>query len=358
MTAVIETEGLTKRYGDKLACHDINITVGAGEVFGFLGPNGAGKSTCIKMLTGLIFPSAGAATVLGHPLGNVAARRKLGYLPEQFRYQPWMTGRELLEFHSQLFRLPKSAQRIAEVLAQVGMDGQEHYKVGGYSKGMQQRIGLAAALLPRPELLCLDEPTSALDPIGRKEVRDIISAVHKDGTTVFLNSHLLSEVESVCDSVAIISQGHVARAGKMSELLQSRVSLRLRAGGLAPEAVAQLSERFDPKMQTHPDGAWTLTLADRAAVAEIAAYVVERGARLQELVPEHETLESAFLRIVGQDTDQEAEPRRGELCSPAEEATTDQEAEPRRGELCSPAATTTPGSQPQPEAGELPSSLS
>ena len=194
---VIETTALTKRYGPKLACHEINISVGAGEIFGFLGPNGAGKSTCIKMLTGLTVPTSGSGAVLGRPLGDVLARRKMGYLPEQFRYQAWMTGEELLQFHCQLYKLPKSEWRVGEVLRRVGLEGQGKVKVGGYSKGMQQRIGLAAALLPRPELLFLDEPTSALDPIGRKEVRDIISSLRDEGTTVFLNSHLLSEVESV-----------------------------------------------------------------------------------------------------------------------------------------------------------------
>jgi len=296
---VIETRSLTKRYGDKLACNDINIAVGDGEIFGFLGPNGAGKSTCIKMLTGLIFPTSGGGTVLGRPLGDVQARRRMGYLPEQFRYQPWMTGEELLEFHSRLFKLPKSARRVQETLARVGLAGQGKYKVGGYSKGMQQRIGLAAALLPGPELLFLDEPTSALDPIGRKEVRDIISSLKGEGTTVFLNSHLLSEVESVCDSVAIISGGHVAKAGKMAELLESCITLRLRADGLTDGLLAQLQANFDDKLQSHPDGAYTLSLRDREQVPEIAAFVIARGARLLELTPEHETLESAFLRIVG-----------------------------------------------------------
>jgi len=296
---IIETHSLTKRYDNKLACNDINISVGAGEIYGFLGPNGAGKSTCIKMLTGLIFPTSGSGTVLGRPLGDVQARRRMGYLPEQFRYQPWMTGEELLAFHTQLFKLPKSKERIAGVLQRVGLSGQGKYKIGGYSKGMQQRIGLAAALLPKPELLFLDEPTSALDPIGRKEVRDIISSLKDEGTTVFLNSHLLSEVESVCDSVAIISHGHVARSGKLNEILETKLTLRLRADNLSDETAAQLRARFDDKLQVHPDGALTLSLSAREQIPEIAAFVISQGVQLFELSPEHETLESAFLRIVG-----------------------------------------------------------
>ena len=297
---VIETAGLTKRYGDKIACYDVDISVGAGEIFGFLGPNGAGKSTCIKMLTGLVIPTSGSATVLGYPIGDVSARRKMGYLPEQFRYQPWMTGEDLLVFHSRLYKLPKSKDRIGEALNLVGLTGQGKYKIGGYSKGMQQRIGLAAALLPEPELLFLDEPTSALDPVGRKEVRDIISSLRRTGTTIFLNSHLLSEVESVCDSVAIIHHGKVAHAGKMREMLEAEVSLRLRAEGLTQESINQLRSRYDGNLQVHPDGALTLTLKSREMVPEIAAFITGQGAQLFELTPGHETLESMFLRIIGE----------------------------------------------------------
>ena len=298
---VIETTRLSKLYGDKIACKDVDISVGAGEVFGFLGPNGAGKSTCIKMLTGLVIPTSGSATVLGRPIGDVSARRKMGYLPEQFRYQAWMTGEDLLVFHSRLFKLPISKARIEEALKRVGLDGQGQYKIGGYSKGMQQRIGLAAALLPDPELLFLDEPTSALDPVGRKEVRDIISSLREDGTTVFLNSHLLSEVETVCDSVAIIHHGMVAHSGKMRDMLEADVSLRVRMDGLSQEGVDQLRIRYDMNLQPHPDGALTLSLKSRDAIPEIAAFITGQGARLFELTPEHETLESMFLRIIGEE---------------------------------------------------------
>ena len=298
---LIETDALTKRYGSTLACNNVSISVGAGEIFGFLGPNGAGKSTCIKMLIGLIFPTSGSGSVLGRPLGDVSARKKMGYLPEQFRYQPWMTGAELLDFHCRLFKLPKSRQRIDDALLRVGLADQGKKKVGGYSKGMQQRIGLAVALLPDPQLLFLDEPTSALDPIGRKEVRDIISSLRDNGTTVFLNSHLLSEVESVCDSIAIIHHGEVARFGKMSDLLESKVTLRLRADGLDDACLASLREHFDENLQIHADSAITLALKSRDLIPEIAAFIVNQGAKLHELTPEHETLESAFLRIVGED---------------------------------------------------------
>lgn len=298
MTNVIETRGLTKVYGKKTACKDISITVKAGEVYGFLGPNGAGKSTSIKMLTGLIFPTAGEGSVLGKPLGNVQARRKMGYLPEQFRYQSWMTGEDLLAFHSDLFKLEKSRERTAEVLKLVGLEGQGRVKVGAYSKGMQQRIGLACALLPRPELLFLDEPTSALDPIGRKDVRDIIKKLKDEGTTVFLNSHLLSEVEAVCDSVTIIHKGTVARSGAMLDMLEERISLLVRSDGMSEELESRLRNAFDSAMTRQTDGSLTMVLRSTDAVPAVAAMIIENGGALHELTPVRETLESVFMRIV------------------------------------------------------------
>ena len=298
---VIETRALTKRYGKKTACSDISISVTEGEIYGFLGPNGAGKSTAIKMLTGLIFPTSGEGTVLGKPLGDVSARKKMGYLPENFRYQTWMTGDDLLEFHSQLFKLPKSRERTGEVLKLVGLSDQGRVKVGEYSKGMQQRIGLACALLPRPELLFLDEPTSALDPIGRKEVRDIIRKLKEDGTTIFLNSHLLAEVEAVCDSVSIINHGVVARSDSMKDLLEERMSLEVRAEGMTDEVLNGLREHFDSELVEAPDGAYLLKLAKPEDVPEVAALIVSGGARLHELTPKRETLESVFMRIIGEE---------------------------------------------------------
>jgi len=205
---VIETINLSKIYENDKGCRDINIAVPKGEIYGFLGPNGAGKSTFIKTIVGLLFPTSGTARILGRPIGDIEAKKKIGYLPELFKYQEWMTGLDLLSFHSALYKLDKKAAaiKIEEVLEIVNLKGAEKSKIGTYSKGMQQRIGIASALLCDPELLFLDEPTSALDPIGRKEVRDIMVELKNRGKTVFLNSHLLSEVEMVCDSAAIISK--------------------------------------------------------------------------------------------------------------------------------------------------------
>lgn len=299
---IIETENLSKTYQNKVAVKSINLSVKEGQIYGFLGPNGAGKSTTIKLLTGLVFPSSGHGRVLGLPLGDVKARHRLGYLPELFRYQEWMTGSDLLNFHTSLYRLKPDPERNRRVLKRVGLLGQEKYKVGGYSKGMQQRIGLACALLPDPKLLFLDEPTSALDPIGRKEVRDIILELQKDGTTVFLNSHLLSEVEAVCDHVAIIHRGAIVKTGAMKDLLMEKVTLRLVCSPLPDEVWQTLRARYDktaPPQQE--DGSLELALTDSGPVPEIASLLTARGVRLYELTPRRETLESVFLKAVGEE---------------------------------------------------------
>jgi ABC-2 type transport system ATP-binding protein len=302
---IIEAENLTKVYQNKAAVSSVNLSVEKGQIYGFLGPNGAGKSTCIKMLIGLVFPTSGKGQILGHPLGDVRARKKLGYLPELFRYQEWMTGEDLLDFHTRLYRLKPDKERNARVLTRVGLFGQEKYRVGGYSKGMQQRIGLACALLPDPELLLLDEPTSALDPIGRKDVRDIILALQKEGTTVFLNSHLLSEVETVCDHVTIINKGVIVKSGAMNELLMEKSTFQVNCDMLTDEIFLLLKQRFDPELAPQQEnGSLIFTLKSKDDVSEIASLLVSKGVKLNELTPHHETLESVFLKVIGEEAAQ------------------------------------------------------
>ena len=204
--AVVETHGLRKQFGEKVAVDDLSLTVGSGEVFGFLGPNGAGKTTSLKILLGLVEPTAGTGRVLGQPLGSRSARAKLGFLPEHFRFQEWLTGRELLHFHGRLYGLSGAAleARADELLARVDLLDAAHRPIRTYSKGMMQRVGLAQALLNEPRLVFLDEPTSGLDPLGRLMVRDIIRELRGRGTSVFLNSHLLGEVEATCDRVVFV----------------------------------------------------------------------------------------------------------------------------------------------------------
>jgi len=298
---VIETESLRKEYHKKIAVEDISIRVEEGKIFGFLGPNGAGKSTFIKMLTGLVRPTAGKGTVLGYPLGDIRARSLMGYLPELFRYQPWMTGEDLLNFHSGLFRLKKSRDRNQRVLKRVGLLGQEKYKVGSYSKGMQQRIGLACALLPDPALLFLDEPTSALDPVGRKEVRDVIVSLRNDGATIFLNSHLLSEVEAVSDSITIIHQGKVVKSGEITDLLAEKTMLTVCAGGITDELLAELCIKLSLEAGRQEDGSISFANVNNESISEIASYLVSKGVKLYALMPKQETLENFFLKVIGED---------------------------------------------------------
>ena len=295
---IIETNELTKKYGNKTACDSINLSVQEGHVYGFLGRNGAGKSTCIKMLTGLVHPTSGSGTVLGKPLGDVSAREKMGYLPELFRYQDWMTGLDLLNFHSQLIKLKNKDDQIKRVLRLVGLEGQEKYKVGSFSKGMQQRVGLACALLPNPKLLFLDEPTSALDPIGRRDVRDIIVALKNEGTTVFLNSHLLSEVEAVCDYVTFINRGTVVKSAPIEELLTNQIKLTIKADGVNDDLSVKIKSEFST-FQRVEDGNFTVQLKNRNDIPLIASTLISNGATLFELTPHRETLESVFLNIVG-----------------------------------------------------------
>lgn len=301
---VIETLNLTKFYGTKPACADISITVRKGEIFGLLGPNGAGKSTFIKMLTGLLFPTSGAARLLGKPTGDVFVREKIGYLPENFKYQDWMTGRDLLAFHASLYKMDrkKAALRGEELLELVKLKGQEDYRIGTYSKGMQQRLGLASSLLSDPELLFLDEPTSALDPLGRKEVRDLVRDLKRQGKTILLNSHLLSEVEMVCDSAAIINRGKIISLGTLDELLGEDHILEIRAGNLNPEIMERL-KTIDPGVSAVDDRI-RLTISRPELSHEVARIIIENGGRLYSLTPQRDNLENRFIRLVKGETPQ------------------------------------------------------
>ncbi len=304
----IEARGLTKRYGRTPALTGLTMEVAPGEVFGFLGPNGAGKTTSVKLFLGLTRPTGGSGALLGRPLGDRAVRQRIGYLPELFRYQPWMRAREVLQLHAELAGIPTAdrPRHADEALALVGLADRAGDLVGTFSKGMQQRLGLGAALLGRPELVLLDEPTSALDPLGRADVRRIIREARDRGTTVFLNSHLLSEVEQVCDRVAIVDAGRVIAAGTLQELL-GEASVRVRVGGLGPDARAALA-RFGPASwdgdgRDADDGAadW-LTIRPFAAerTPELVAAIVAAGGRVFAVEPGRASLEERFLDLLGE----------------------------------------------------------
>jgi ABC-2 type transport system ATP-binding protein len=296
-TAAIQTDGLVKRYGPTVALRGLSMTVARGEVFGFLGPNGAGKTTAVKLLLGLAAPTSGSARMLGAPVGDRAARRRIGYLPELFRYQGWLTAREILSFHCQLTGMPRSRWRaeVEETLEVTGLAGRGDDRLGTYSKGMQQRLGRGGALLGRPELVILDEPTSALDPVGRHEVRAIIQGLRTSGATVFLNSHLLNEVEQLCDRVAVLDHGRVVALGAMSELLAAGAGVRLRVTSLHRPDHPRL-RRFGA---VQADGGW-LTFAGVGVetVPDLVAEVVALGGRVYAVEPQHQTLEDRFLELL------------------------------------------------------------
>jgi ABC-2 type transport system ATP-binding protein len=223
----IETHELRKQFGRIVALAGLTMTVRPGEVFGFLGPNGAGKTTAVKLLLGLSRPSAGEGRVLGAPLGEVSARRRIGYLPELTYYYKFLTAEELLRFYAKIFGLSRAEtdKRIPELLKLVELEHASKRPIKSYSKGMQQRVGVAQALINNPDLLILDEPTSGLDPLGRMKVREIIQRLKNEGKTVFFSSHELGEVETVCDRVAIVHQGELKAVGGVAEISAGHANL-------------------------------------------------------------------------------------------------------------------------------------
>ena len=297
-TPAIHTLDLAKRYRTTTALAGLSMTVPPGEVFGFLGPNGAGKTTTVKLLLGLTRPTSGEAWVLGAPLGDRVTRRHIGYLPELFRYQPWLSAREVLALHCELARLPRQCwqEEIDHALETVGLADRAGDRVGTFSKGMQQRLGLGVALLGWPQLVLLDEPTSALDPVGRHDVREIIRDLKRHGTTVFLNSHLLDEVEQVCDRVAVIDRGRVIALGTMDELRGAQNAVRLRLAGLG-EAGEEMLRRYG---EVDSEGDWYVVRGvGEDAVPELVAELVRAGGRVYAVEPSRLTLEDRFLQLLG-----------------------------------------------------------
>lgn len=302
----IETRNLAKHYGGLIAVRDLTLEVERGEVFGFLGPNGAGKSTAVKMLTGLVRPTSGIARVLGQPISDRRTKSRIGYLPELFRFHDWLTAREFLNVHGQLYRMDadERRRRVDEVLHLVGLESRADERLSHFSKGMQQRAGLAQALLHRPVVVFLDEPTSALDPIGRRLVRDIIRELRRDGTTVFLNSHLLTEVEQVCDRVAILNRGHVVATGTPEDLLAGEMRLTLRVNAWTDsiqEKISGLARVANPADRA-ADGTVnvTLVLVESERIPELVRTLVELGVDLYEVTPQRMALEDLFVGLVDQ----------------------------------------------------------
>jgi ABC-2 type transport system ATP-binding protein len=297
----IQTWGLRKAYGRKVAVKGLDLEVRQGEVFGFLGPNGAGKTTSIKMLLGLVKPTGGEAAILGRPITEVETRRKVGFLPEHFRFHQWLTAEELLRLHGRLYGMAPSAlsERIPVLLELVGLMPHRAQQIGEFSKGMLQRAGLAQALLNNPDLIFLDEPTSGLDPVGRRLVRDIIRHERNRGATVFLNSHLLGEVEVTCDRVAFIKHGEVLEVRELESLMSSDVSVTVRARNLTPEVIDGLGQWAH--VSGLEDDQLTLRIESDERLPEILRYLAARGVDVYAVVPQRLSLEELFIQIVGTD---------------------------------------------------------
>ncbi|HEX2924142.1 MAG TPA: ABC transporter ATP-binding protein, partial [Chloroflexota bacterium] len=280
---------------------DLSLRVPRGEIFGFLGPNGAGKTTSIKVLMGLVSATSGEARLLGLPPQDLRAKARIGFLPELFRFHEWLTAEQFLDFHGQLYGMPpeKRRKRIPEVLELVGLRVETKNLLRNFSKGMQQRIGLAQAILNDPDVVLLDEPTSALDPLGRRDVRDLMRYLKDEGRTVFLNSHLLSEVELVCDRVAIIDRGRVIATGALQDLLAASMEIEVDAEGVTPEALEELrSNSLSAEME---GGRLIVRLRERESIPQIAETILRHGGRLYSLSQRRGSLEELFIRVVEQE---------------------------------------------------------
>ena len=298
---VIDARGLRKTFGHTLAVDDLSLTVDAGEIFGFLGPNGAGKTTSIKMMLALVTPDEGEAEVLGAPLGSRQARARVGFLPEHCRFHDSLTAREMVRFHGRLHGMRGEVleRRIDQLLARVDMLDAADRPLRGYSKGMLQRAGLAQALVNDPRLVFLDEPTSGLDPLGRLLVRDILRELRSNGVSVFLNSHLLGEVETTCDRVAFVKQGRVVHQLTLGAA-PSSFEVEIRAVPIDPSVIEGLT-RFGTVVGRPGENRLLLRVAGDAVLPDVSRWLVERGVQLFEIRGRRKSLEEWFVDVMGDD---------------------------------------------------------
>jgi ABC-2 type transport system ATP-binding protein len=305
---VIEIAGLTKDYEVGLfkkrrvrALDNLTLTVCRGEIFGFLGPNGAGKTTTLKLLMRLIYPTAGTARILGHPIDDVATHARLGYLPENPYFYDYLSGRELLEYTGALFGLGKTAahERATALLEQVGLDkDRADRQLRKYSKGMLQRIGIAQSLVNDPEVIFMDEPMSGLDPIGRREIRDLLLGLRRQNKTIFFSSHILSDVEMLCDRAAIMTAGKLLRCGTVAELTtQDDTALELIAIGIDCATFEAPAKSLASLLSLSPTpNGIQLIISDEADVEGALALIHQHGGHLLSINPKRRTLEDIFAR--------------------------------------------------------------
>lgn len=300
MGAAIETQKLTKVYKSRLAgdvkvVNDLDLVVEEGEIFGFLGPNGAGKTTTIKMLLGIIYPSYGEGYVMGKEIGDIEVHRRISYVPERPYYYEHMTGLELLMFYASLFGI-NDREKCIKLLEKVNLAGDMSKTISQYSKGMQQRVGLAQSLLNDPGLLFLDEPTGGLDPIAHTEIRDLILQFRDEGRTVFISSHELSEVERICDRVAIIHRGVLVRQGKLEELLKGG-RIEIIADGVAKEMADKVREWGDSTISFH-DGRLIADVPEEHDVNTFIDSLRTAKGQVVSIIPRRKRLEDLFVEVV------------------------------------------------------------
>jgi ABC-2 type transport system ATP-binding protein len=298
---IIVVEGLRKVYHSLVAVDDVSFVMYRGEAFGFLGPNGAGKSTIVKVLTGLVAPTAGTVRIMGQPVSNLEVRRRIGYLPELPTFHRWLYAKEFLQFHGRLYGMRGVAleKRCREVLELVGLVGRENQRLGTFSKGMMQRIGLAQAILNRPQLVLLDELVSGLDPVGQRDMRDLLRHLKSEGMGIFLNSHQLADVEALCDRVAIINEGRVLKVGAPSSLFEDAPVFAVRTSPVREELLHRLgSVALAVRQDEHDPCLLYVELEKNEQAADIAEVVHACGSRLYSLTPHHRSLEELFLRTI------------------------------------------------------------
>lgn len=295
---VIETADLRKHYGNIEALRGVSLAVEPGQIYGLLGQNGAGKSTMVKILLGIVRKSEGEALLLGQPAGTVAVRRRVGYLPEDHAFPGYHSARSLLHFYGRLYGMSREdrTKRMNEALDIVGLAKRADSKVKSYSKGMKQRLGIAQSFFHDPEVIFLDEPTDGVDPVGRKEIRNLLQTLKGEGRTIFVNSHLLGEVEMISDRVAIMHQGQLVRQGTVGELTKqtNRFVIGLADGQAMP--VEGIRERgFKVEMV---EGKAEVELAEGQAIDPVIQLIAEMGLKLRHLVEQKLTLEDVFVKMV------------------------------------------------------------
>ena len=325
MPSAIRIEELTKDYAigfwrrrSYRALDSLTLDISTGEVFGFLGPNGAGKTTTLKLLMQLIFPTSGRAEILGRPVGDVSARRRIGYLPENPSFYDYLTAEELLAYFGDLFGYSGADRRtrVSALLDRVGIGAERRLQLRKFSKGMLQRVGIAQALLNDPEVIFLDEPMSGLDPLGRRDVRQLILELRDQGRTVFFSSHILADAEALCQRVAVVAGGRLAASGTLADILAFQVhGWELVMSGVSPDMVSRLKPAVRRATEISP-GRYSLELSLDQPPDRILAELTGAGASLVSLNPMRDTLEDFFMKRVaemgaGARAPQQEEPRAG-----------------------------------------------